>query len=64
MGWSWHVWVSRELQIGFWRGNLRESPPGIPVCRWEDNIKVGLQAMVWGLDWIDLAEDRDAWGLL
>jgi len=24
MGWSWHIWVSRELQIGFWQGNLRE----------------------------------------
>ena len=41
-----------------------KSPLGIPVRRWEDNIKVDLQEVVWGMDWIDLAEDRDAWGLL
>jgi hypothetical protein len=34
------------------------------VRRWEDNIKVDLQEVVWGMDLIDLAEDRDAWGAL
>ena len=32
--------------------------------RWEDNIKVDLREMGWGVDWIDLAKDRDRWGLL
>jgi hypothetical protein len=27
-----------------------------------DNIKIDLTEMVWdGMDWIDLAEDRDQW---
>ena len=33
-----------------------------PRHRWEDNIKIDLQEMVFaGLDWIDLAQDRDRW---
>jgi hypothetical protein len=28
--------------------------------RWDDNIKMGLQEVVWGgMDWIELAQDRD-----
>jgi len=30
-------------------------------CRWEDNIKMDLQEVGWGMDWIDLAQDRDRW---
>ena len=31
----------------------------------EDNIKMDLQEMVYGLvDWIDLAQDRDSWWAL
>jgi hypothetical protein len=30
------------------------------MCRWEDNIKMDLQEVGWGgMDWIELAEDRD-----
>ena len=30
--------------------------------RWEDNIKMDLQEMEWeGMDWNDLAENRDMW---
>jgi len=29
--------------------------------RREDNIKMGLQELGSGLDWIDLAQDRDRW---
>jgi hypothetical protein len=30
--------------------------------RWEDNIKTGLREIGWGgMDWIDLAQDRDQW---
>ena len=36
-----------------------------PRCRWEDNIKMDLQEVGWGgMDWIDLAEDRDRWWAL
>jgi hypothetical protein len=30
-----------------------------PRRRWEDNIKVALHEVGWGMDWIDLAQDRD-----
>jgi len=34
-------------------------PLGRPRRRWEDNIKIDLQETGWGMDWIDLAQDRD-----
>jgi hypothetical protein len=37
-------------------------PPGRPRHRWEINIKIDLQEVECeGLDWIDLAQDRDRW---
>jgi hypothetical protein len=30
--------------------------------RWKDNIKIELQEVRWGIDWIDLAQDGDRWG--
>jgi hypothetical protein len=35
-----------------------------PRRRWEDNIKMDLQEVGWGMDWIDLAQDRDMWRAL
>jgi len=35
-------------------------PLGRRGCRWEDNIKMGLQEVGCGcMDWIDKAQDRD-----
>jgi hypothetical protein len=40
-------------------------PLGRPRCRWEDNIKIDLREIGWGgMDWIDLAQDRDQWRTL
>jgi hypothetical protein len=40
-------------------------PLGIPRRRWWDNIKMDPQKEVcWGMDWIDLAQDRDSWRAL
>jgi hypothetical protein len=40
-------------------------PLGRPTHRWEDNIKMGLHEVGWcGMDWIDLAQDRDRWQAL
>jgi hypothetical protein len=37
-------------------------PLGRPRRRWEDNIKMDLQEVGWGgVDWIDMAQDRDRW---
>jgi hypothetical protein len=38
---------------------------GRPRRRWEDNIKMDLQEVgCGGMDWIDLAQDRDRWQAL
>jgi hypothetical protein len=38
---------------------------GRPRHRWEDNIKMGLQEVgCGGMDWIELAQDRDRWQAL
>jgi hypothetical protein len=34
---------------------------GRPRCRWKDNIKMHLQEVEWGMDWVDLAWDTDRW---
>jgi hypothetical protein len=35
-------------------------PLGKPRCRWEDNIKMDFRKIgLDGMDWIDLARDRD-----
>jgi hypothetical protein len=40
-------------------------PLGRPSRRWEDNIKADLQEVgCRGMDWIELAEDRDRWRAL
>jgi hypothetical protein len=37
-------------------------PSGRPRRRWEDNIRVDLKEIGWkGVDWIQLAQDRDQW---
>jgi hypothetical protein len=43
----------------------RKRPLGRPWHRWEDNIKMDLQEVgCGGMDWIDLAQDRDSWWAL
>jgi len=40
-------------------------PLGRPRRRWEDNIKMDLQEVGGGgMDWINLAQDRDRWRLI
>jgi hypothetical protein len=41
-------------------------PLGRPRRRWEDNIKIDLQEVGWGggMDWINLAQDRERWQAL
>jgi hypothetical protein len=38
---------------------------GRPRSRWVDNIKMDLREIGWhGVDWVDLAQDRDHWRAL
>jgi hypothetical protein len=40
-------------------------PLGRPKCRWVDSIKMDLREIGWdGMDWIDLAQDRNQWRAL
>ena len=55
-----------DVYAGFWWGNLKGNRPlRIPRHRWEDNIKMDLQEVgCVGMDWIELAQDRDRWRAL
>ena len=46
-------------------GKLESKRPlGRPRRRWEDNIKMDLQEVGGGEDWMELAQDRDRWWAL
>ena len=42
----------------------RKRPLGRPRLIWEDNIKMDLQEVGGGGDWMELAQDRDRWRAL
>jgi hypothetical protein len=43
----------------------RKRPLETSRCRWDDNIKMYLREIGWGgIDWIDLAQDRNRWRAL
>jgi hypothetical protein len=45
-------------------GTEERRPLGRPRRRWEDNTKMYLKEVGWGMDWIYLAQDRDRWRAL
>ena len=50
------------MRAGFWWGNVRKRPLGIPRHRWENNIKTDVQEVgCRGMYWIGLALDRNRW---
>jgi hypothetical protein len=71
---SWRMrWAGHVARMGERRGVCRvlmgnpwrKRPRGRPRRRWEDNIKMDLQELgCWGMDWIEVAEDRDSWRAL
>jgi hypothetical protein len=66
-------WAGHVSNMGEGRGSYRilvgrperRRPLVRPRHRWEDNIKMDLQEVEWGgMDWIDMAQDRDMWRAL
>jgi hypothetical protein len=64
MRWTGHVVRMREKRILV--GKPEEKKPlGRPSRGWLVNIKMNLREIGWdGMDWIDLAQDRDQWRAL
>jgi hypothetical protein len=64
MKWAGHVarkWYRRGVYRDLVEKPEGKRPLGRPRRRREDNIKIDLLEMGWGMDWIDLAQDRDGW---
>jgi hypothetical protein len=61
-------WTGQVARMGAKRNAYRtlvRKPEGRPRRRWVHNIKMDLREIVWdGMDWIDLAQDRDQWRAL
>jgi hypothetical protein len=36
-------------------------PPGRPKHTWDDNIKKDIREVEWGMEWIDVVQDRKRW---
>ena len=68
MRWAGHVARMRESR-GVYRVLVGKPegkrPHGRPRGRWENNIMMELHEVVCGgMEWIDLAQDRDSWRAL
>ena len=66
-------WAGHVARMGEGRGMYRilvakcerKRPMGRPRHRWADNIKVAFQELgCGGMDWLELAQDRDRWQAL
>jgi hypothetical protein len=56
--WAQHIACMGEKRNAYRAEGKR--PLGIHKQRWEDNIKMDFRKIGWsGMDWIDLAQDRD-----
>jgi hypothetical protein len=53
-----------RMHIGYW-WESQKRPLGRPRHRWVVNVKMDLRGIRWGgMDWTDLAQDRDQWRAL
>ena len=66
--WAGHVSRMGERR-GLYRGLVwkpeGKRPPGRPRHRWEENINMDLKEVACGgMDWFEMAQDRDSWQAL
>jgi hypothetical protein len=64
MRWAGHVGRMAEKRGAYRIFVVRPEgrrPLGRRRSKWEDNIKMDLQEVGWGMDVIELAQDRDRW---
>jgi hypothetical protein len=66
MRWAGHVAQMGEECIQDIDGKtIRKETTRKTTCRWMDNIKMDLKETEWGgMDWIDLAQNRNQWRAL
>ena len=66
-------WAGQVARMGESRGAYgvlvrrpdRRRRLGRPTLKWENNINIDLREVGWeGMDWCDLAQDRDRWWAL
>jgi hypothetical protein len=71
--WRRMRWAGHVARMGETRNVYRilvgkpegKRPLGRPRRRWVDNIKMDFREIGWdGMDWIELAQDRDYWTAL
>jgi hypothetical protein len=63
-GWFYSGYLN-ECRVSNFLFSEGKRPLGRPRRRWEDNIKMDRREMGWGgMEWIDLAQDRDQWRAL
>jgi len=63
MRWAGHVavWGGLRCIQGFGKSEGKR-PVGRARRKWDDNIKMNLQEVGYGgMDWVDVAQDRDRW---
>jgi hypothetical protein len=64
MGWDGHV-GRMEKKRGIYRALVGKPNGkrllGRPRSRWKDNMKLDLQDVAGGMDWIDLGQEGDGW---
>jgi hypothetical protein len=59
---NWKREIGRRISVGKPEG---KRPLGKPKRSWVDNIKADLTEIEWdGVDWFNLAQDRDRWRAL
>lgn len=57
----WYLCDEERCIQGFGGGPDGRRALARPRCRWDGNIKVGLQEVEWGRGLDNLAQDRDKW---